>query len=88
MAPSMARPATAPATIPPIAPPDNFELSFCAEDCAEDRAEGAVDDEGGSVTSVEFTQKSLTSLFALSTATILESVGAVFACHTEKRPAS
>jgi hypothetical protein len=84
MAPSMARLATAPATIPPIAPPENFECLFCVEDCAE----GAVDDEGRSVGSVEFAQKSLISLFSLSTATILESVGAVFACHTEKRPAS
>jgi hypothetical protein len=80
MAPSRARLATAPTTIPPIAPPDNFEFSFCAE--------GAVDDEGRGAGSVEFAQNLLTSLFALSTATISESVGAVFACHTEKRPAS
>jgi hypothetical protein len=84
MTPNMARLATAPATIPPIAPPDNFALLFFAEDCAE----GAVDDEGRSVGPAEFVQKSLTSLFALSTATISESIGAVFACHTEKRPAS
>lgn len=48
----------------------------------------AVDDEGRSVGPVELAQKSLTSLFALSTATVLESVGAVFACHRKKRPAS
>ena len=81
---SKAMPPSVPTTIPPIAPLDGFDPSVCGGAVVEDVGEGVALDE----LPVELAQNSLTMLFCLSTATILEAFDFVFACQTVNLPAS
>lgn len=82
MALIVAIPPTAPTTIPATAPPDNFDLSFRGEGVMEGVAEGVA------LGDVDFTQKSLTRLLSLSTATVSAAFASVFTGQTKNLLAS